>query len=415
MFIKNNRLYYTHDRLQKVVCESDKVELSCGVTVMRTATTKRLLIFISSLSSGGAERVTANLANYWAEKGWQVTVVTLSDGSDDFYALSPSVRRIALGLLHVSVHPLQGIVNNVRRVLALRRVLRQIKPDIALAMMDQANIVLALAALGLPNTVAIGSERTHPPQMPLGPLWAGLRRRAYAHLAAVTALTCESRDWLLHHTKAKKVAVIPNASPWPLPAQPPMLMPQDILPSARKILLAVGRLSEEKGFDLLIEAFAQVAPQYPDWHLVILGEGPLRLALDAQIRRAGLKTRITLAGRAGNVGHWYDAADLFVMSSRFEGFPNTLVEALAHGLPAVSFDCDTGPSDIIRHEVDGLLVPNGNVAALASALARLMGDETLRRQFAARAIDARERFSMEKIAGLWEALFDELGSERREA
>ena len=113
-------------------------------------------------------------------------------------------------------------------------------------------------------------------------------------------------------------------------------------------------------------------------------------------------------GRAGTGGEWYERADLYVMSSRFEGYPNTLAEAMAHGLAAVSFDCDTGPRDIIRHEVDGLLVPPGDVAALTAALDRLMDDATLRQQFAERAVDARRRFSMERIAGTWEDLFKEI-------
>ena len=110
----------------------------------------------------------------------------------------------------------------------------------------------------------------------------------------------------------------------------------------------------------------------------------------------------------GNIGEWYERADLFVMSSRFEGFGNTLAEALAHGVAAVSFDCDTGPRDIIRHEVDGLLVPPGDTVALTAALDKLMCDPALRQQFAKRAVEARARFSMERVAGMWEALFDEI-------
>jgi glycosyltransferase involved in cell wall biosynthesis len=108
------------------------------------------------------------------------------------------------------------------------------------------------------------------------------------------------------------------------------------------------------------------------------------------------------------VGEWYERADLYVMTSRFEGFPNTLAEAMAQGLPAISFDCNTGPREIIRHEVDGLLVPPGDTVGLKFALDRLMGDSILRAQFATRAVEARERFSMERIARMWEALFGAL-------
>ncbi len=368
----------------------------------------QLLIFISALTSGGAERVAANLANYWANKGWQVTVVTLSDGSNDFYELAPTVERVCLDLLRVSDNFLIGIFNNLRRVLSLHRVLRKAKPNIALAMMDEANIVLAIAAIGLPAVIALGSEHIYPPQVPLSWMWTGLRRTLYSHLAAVTALTAESRDWLQRHTNAKNVVVIPNAAPWPLSRNAPLLMPKAFVLPKRKMALTVGRLVEQKGFDLLIDAFACVALQHPDWDLVIVGEGPLSHALAAQISQAGLSERIILVGRTGNVGDWYNAADLYVMSSRFEGFGNTLAEALAHGVPALSFDCNCGPRNIIRHEVDGLLVENGDVAAMASALNRMMGDEVLRRQFSVKAINARERFSIEKIAGMWEVLFGEL-------
>lgn len=366
----------------------------------------RLLFFIHSLSGGGAERVTANLANHWAGKGWDITVVTLASRSLDFYELCPAVKRIALELAGDSGHVLVGLLQNLRRVFALRRVLRQINPDIALGMMTSANVLLALAAWGLPTLRAVGSERIHAPQMPLSNLWEGLRRCAYGRLAAVTALTGESADWLKAHTSARRVPVIPNAAPWPLPAQAPRLGPDSVCSSGRHLLLAVGRLDMQKGFDWLIESFSVLARKYPGWDLVILGEGPLRTTLEGQVRASGLEKRLFLPGRAGNVGEWYERANLYVLSSRFEGFPNTLAEAMAYGLPAVSFDCDTGPRDIIRHGVDGLLVPPGNVVALTSALGRLMGDAAIRQQFAERAVEARERFSIERIAGLWEELFE---------
>ena len=365
---------------------------------------KRLVIFIHSMGGGGAERVTANLANYWAGKGWAVAVVTLAPQADDFYELHPTVSRIALGLAGDSRNVLIGLWQNLRRIYALRRVLRQIKPDVALGMMTTANVFLALAASGL-GIHAIGSEHIHPPQYPLTPLWEWLRRHTYGLLDAVTALTSESANWLGRHTSARSVAVIPNAAPWPLPVHDPVVEPTTICRRGRKVLLAVGRLEAQKGFDWLLEAFGVLVPRHPDWDLVILGEGSMRTMIENQVRAAGLDKRVFLPGRAGNVGAWYECADLYVMSSRFEGFGNTLAEAMAHGLPALSFDCDTGPRDIIRHEVDGLLVPPGDVVGLTAALDRLMSDAALRQRFAERAVEARERFSMGRIAGMWEELF----------
>lgn len=366
----------------------------------------RLLFFIHSLGSGGAERVTVNLANHWAGKGWDIAVVTLTPSSHDFYELHPAVKRIALGLAGNSSNGLAGLVQNLRRIMALRRVLHQIKPEIALGMMTTANVLLALATLGLLQVRVIGSERIHPPQCHLGAMWEGLRRLSYRRLAAVTALTRESAAWLNGHTGARQVPVIPNPALWPLPIQAPRIIPESICQSERLIVLAVGRVSEQKQFGLLLEIFHSLANQHPSWDLVILGEGPQRPALQARARMAGLEQRVFLPGRAGNVSEWYERADLYVMISRFEGFPNSLTEAMAHGLAVVSFDCDTGPRDIIRHETDGLLVPPGDVTGLTAALERLMGDADLRKRFAARAVEARERFSMERIAGMWEELFE---------
>ena len=368
----------------------------------------RLLTFIHSLSSGGAERVTVNLANHWAGKGWEITIVTLAPQSDDFYKLHPAVKRIALELSGDSANLLVGLLQNLRRVLALRRVLRETRPTIALGMTTVANALLGLAACGLSKVRAIGSERIHPPQCSVGPLWEGLRRLSYGRLVAVTALTRETADWLKDYTDARRVVVIPNAALWPLPMHRPRIIPESFCQCGRLIVLAVGRASEQKQFGLLLEVFHSLVNEHPNWDLVILGEGPQSPALQAQVRAVGLEKRVFLPGRAGNVGEWYERADLYVMSSRFEGFPNALAEAMAHGLPAVSFDCDTGPRDIIRHGVDGLLVPPRDVAGLTAALDRLMGDAVLRKQFAERAVEVRERFSMKRIARMWEELFEEI-------
>ncbi|MGH8523297.1 MAG: glycosyltransferase family 4 protein, partial [Gammaproteobacteria bacterium] len=276
------------------------------------------------------------------------------------------------------------------------------------SLMSTANVILALATRGLANVCAIGCEQIHPPQLPLGVQWGALRRSTYGRLAAVVAVTQESAEWLRTHTRAQRVPIIPNMALWPLAVHAPRLIPETVRGADRRILLAVGRLDKQKGFDWLLEAFSALARKYYDWNLAILGEGQERRALETQVQAARLDGRVFLPGRARNVGEWYERADLYVMSSRFEGFPLTLAEAMAHGLPAVSFDCDTGPRDIIRPEVDGLLVPPGNVEALTAALDRLMGDAALRVQFAVRALEARERFSIERIAGMWKELFEEV-------
>jgi glycosyltransferase involved in cell wall biosynthesis len=363
----------------------------------------KLLFFIYSLQGGGAERATVSLANYWSAQGWQVTIVTLLQQESDFYKLHPRVRRLSLDLASDGSNPFVGVLNNVRRIWALRRVLRQVEPDVAVAMMTTANVLLAFAAYGI--TPAIGTEQIHPPRVATGRVWRLLRRWSYGKLAAVAVLTEETKAWLQANTLARRIAVIPNGLQWPLAIHAPVLEPRHVVPEGKRVLLAVGRLDQQKGFDWLIQVFATLVATHPNWNLVILGEGPQRKSLETQISERRLNAAVFLPGAVGNVAQWYLHAHLYVSSSRFEGLPNTLFEALAHGLPVVSFDCETGPRDIIRNEIDGLLVPTGNLPGLTSALNRLMSDEATRRIFADRAVEARERFSMERIGSMWEALF----------
>jgi len=369
----------------------------------------KLLIFIHSLSTGGAERVTSNLANYWAEKGWDISIVTITGRELDFYQLHPAIRRVALPIDADSSNLFEAIKNNYCRIKGLRNVLQQQKPDVALAMMTTSNILLALASQGL-NIPVLGSERIYPPMFPLGRMWEWLRRRSYGHLDAVIALTGESAGWLKKRTNVKTVVIIPNAVAYPIAAYEPKVSPE--IPNDYCLsLIAVGRLDTQKGFERLLCVFAELAPRFPDWHLTILGEGDARVALENMRLKLNLEKRVSLPGVVGNLGEWYESADLFVMTSLFEGFPNTLAEAMAHGLPVVSVDCDTGPRDIIRHQIDGLLVPQNNHAVLVDALATLMSDKALRDQYATRAIEVRERFSMKKIAEMWEELFVEVKNE----
>lgn len=330
-------------------------------------------------------------------------VVTQASADGDVYTLHPKVRR---EVLHTAGEGggLRGIWSNVQRVRALRRVIKAFRPDIVLGMMTTASVLSVLACTGLSCRV-IATEHTHPPSQTLSGFWQRLRRLTYPRAARVVALTRGTAQWIEQHVPGSRLAVIPNPVHWPLPKGEPMLAPPS--GDGRKRLLAVGRLHADKGFDLLLQAYARLAPSHPDWDLVILGEGDERRALEAQVREAGLQDRVSLPGRAGNVGDWYQSADLYVLTSRFEGLSNTLLESMASGLAAVAFDCDTGPREIVREGVDGVLVrPNGDVDALCRELDAVMGDAALRQRMAEAATAVRERFSAERVLGQWKELFD---------
>jgi glycosyltransferase involved in cell wall biosynthesis len=189
-------------------------------------------------------------------------------------------------------------------------------------------------------------------------------------------------------------------------AEPVVPVPE--LPEGRKRLLAVGRLHPVKGFDTLIESFAMLSNYFPDWDLVILGEGEQRAPLEARIEELELQERIQLPGRVGNMADWYEQSDLYVLSSRMEGLSNSLLEAMASGLTAVAFDCDTGPREIIRANIDGVLVrPIEDVEALAAHLSDLMSNDDKRQRLARRATDVRDRFSSARVLALWQQVLEQ--------
>jgi GalNAc-alpha-(1->4)-GalNAc-alpha-(1->3)-diNAcBac-PP-undecaprenol alpha-1,4-N-acetyl-D-galactosaminyltransferase len=166
----------------------------------------------------------------------------------------------------------------------------------------------------------------------------------------------------------------------------------------------LGRLTYQKGFERLVRAFARVSPAYPGWDLAIFGHGEDRESLQALAVGLGLEDRIRFPGQVNNPYAVLKAAGIFALSPRFEGFPFALCEAMASGLPVVSMDCPSGPGEMIVDGVNGLLVPDGDVEALAGAMGRLMGDEALRASLGARAVAMTELFALDIVMEKWEAL-----------
>lgn len=378
----------------------------------------RVACVIASLRPGGAEGVLAHLASGLAGRGHAVQVLTLAGPDPGALALDPRVTLTPLDLLGPATGFAAGLAANLGRVAGLRRaVLDGVAgcpwPDLLLSFMPETN-VLALLALGgkLPVIVA---ERVHPAWHALAAPWGLLRRLSYHWAAAIAVQTADVPAFFAPSLRARCV-VIPNpALPPAAPGAeaPPEPLVAQCLEGDGPLLLGLGRLHPQKGFDLLLRAFALLAPARPGWRLAILGEGPERPRLEELARSLGLAGRVFLPGRTAAPARALRRATVFALSSRYEGFPNALLDALACGAPCAAFDCPSGPAAILRHEVDGLLAPfaqgagtgPGQVQALASALARLMDDVALRQRLAARAPEVLERFGLEKTLDLWEALF----------
>lgn len=268
-------------------------------------------------------------------------------------------------------------------------------PDGTVVVTTRPALTLLASRLAPAGVVVIAQEHQH-----LGLHRQELRKALAASLPNVSLLLtltqsdCAAYQELLG-TSGPPVQAVPNAVP-DVPAGPGS-------PGAHR-LMAAGRLNHQKGFDLLLKAFATVAAGHPDWTLDIFGEGPLREQLNRLVTTLGLNRQVRINASTDQLGERMRDASVLVLSSRFEGFPLILLEAMSAGLSVVSFDCPTGPGEIITHGADGLLVPAKDVPAMAAALDRVMSDESLRRRLAAAAPAAVRPYSCQEVGRRWDQL-----------
>ena len=212
-------------------------------------------------------------------------------------------------------------------------------------------------------------------------------------------------DWMRYLRKPDiHTEVIPNASPFAVGSPAPLEQP---------VVVAAGRLHEQKGFDLLIDAYTPLAEEFPEWQLHIYGEGPLEKRLRQRIDDRGVGDAIRLMGVTDQFEEVLGAASIYVMSSRFEGLPMVLLESLSKGIPPVSFDCPQGPRQLIRDGENGLLVPAEDVDNMTNALRELMADPATRRRLGNAALDSAHAYTLHNVMRQWIQLFDTLEARRR--
>jgi len=366
----------------------------------------KIVIYLHCLTFGGTERMAVHIANHFSDVGCEVTVLCNMDPGYVSYPLRKEVSTVVMdvgGKRGSSVF--KSLKDKYRRIMAVRREVKRLNPDYLISMTPTSNIAAAIGCFGL-KLVKVGREQNYPAAEPPGKKKrTKYRGLTYRWLDTVVAQTDKTKLWLKENTSAKKIAVIPGAVVLPLERSSPVVIPQ--LQGDFKLLLAVGRLTAAKQFDHLIRAFKHTSERLPGWQLVILGEGNTRESLEELVDELELGSTVLMPGFVGNAGDWYKEADLFALTSAYEGFPNAVIEALAHGVPVVSYDCDTGPKEMIENNINGLLVTPNSVEDLQDSLMQLMGNDEKRRAAGESAINIIDRLNINTICEQWLDVFYE--------
>jgi len=352
----------------------------------------RIVVVHHALDAGGSARAAIELANHLSERGHAVWLPALARTGDWHYPVDGRVHVTEL-THNPPLAPAWRVF--VQALPGLRRVLRDAGPDVLISIGALPNFA-ALAVNAGRRTKLVLSERADPRVMS-GRRFSFLRNLVYRVRRAdgFVVLTQDAARVVGEWMDRASVHVIPNPAP-----VVDTLRPRG--GSGERMLLAMGRLVPQKGFDVLLDAWALVAPQFPSWRLTIVGEGADRADLETRTRRLGIEASVDMPGFDPQPFAVMARAEVFVLSSRYEGFGQVLLQAMTCAVPVISTDCPSGPAEIMRDGVDGVLVPVGDASALAGAMTRLMSDAGLRDRMGASARERSEAFAPERVWAMWD-------------
>lgn len=348
----------------------------------------KVLFLINALHTpGGTERVTTILANLLTTCGYDTAIVCLHGGGKPFFALEPDVR-----LFYINPEGFRNIYTGfLRNIYNLRQLYKREHPDYVIDVCSAMSLMSIPASLG-GITKVITWEHFNS-NVDWNPVTTPLSRKlaALCSLKIVTLTRQDTRNYRKRYN-ARNVITIPN--PITIEASTPS-------PLTGKCVLAVGRFTSQKGFDLLLEAWNKVRSKDDGWTLRIIGQGEMEQQLKDTICKSGLSGNVEIIPSTQLITEQYRQASIYVLSSRFEGLPLVLIEAMAMGLPIVSFDCETGPRDIVIDGLTGVLVKPGDTNLLATELDKLMQDDKRRTYYSENALKESRRFEPEAIVSKW--------------
>jgi len=349
----------------------------------------KIIFCISSLSTaGGAERIISILANETAAKGLDVTVLLIGDSKNIFYSLNKEVQFYELKLLRNNKGYLGKLLNNVRIIYRLRSHFKKIKPHVIVSFIDRTNISVLFASIGLSSSVVV-SERNDPSQYSIGALWECTRRVIYRTAKVVWVQTEQVKQLLNTKWRLKNVVVLAN----PLSNIDTNFLSWN---SRQNIILTVGRLMPQKDHALLIEAWGNIYKQHPGWKLHIVGDGPEKNRLHAIVDRLNLGDATKFTQLCNPIWPMYSQSKIFALTSKYEGFPNALLEAASMGCACISFDCNSGPKDILANGKLGILVRSRSANDFSSELNKLINSEKLQKAYSKSSVVINERYSLRR-------------------
>jgi len=365
--------------------------------------------------AGGVERVLTLKANYFAEYfGYDITII-LTEGKDKplFYPLSEKVKVVNLNIGFEELWTcsfFKKVFVYLKKQYLFKKLLRQelmrIRPDITISLLRREINFITSIMDGSKKIGELHVNRANYRNFEQGE--ANLFKNLFAKFwmrNLVTNLKQLDKFVVLTEEDCKNWVELNNIDVIP---DPLTFSSSSCSPLTEKRVIAVGRYVYQKGFDLLLRSWSIVEKDCPDWMLTIIGQGD-RLPYETLIDELRIdRARCKLLGPKDRIQNEYMTSSLLVMSSRFEGFGMVLIEAMACGLPVVSFDCPCGPKDIVQDKVDGILVESGNVEKLAEAIIMLIQHPEKRKEMANKAIKNVQRFKIDQIAGKWKSLFDSL-------
>ncbi len=364
----------------------------------------RIAFAISGLQAGGAERIATTLSNAWAAGGHEVHIVTLEPpDARSQYLLQSAIRVHPLDALNRSTSLSGTLLRTASRVRRIRATLRIIRPDVIVAFISEMN-TLALLATRFLSVPVVVSERSHPELNRMGWLRRQARDKTYPLATRLVVQSTSVRDWYRDRLGIHSVVI---ANPLDLAVFSPPALSRTFAVDTGTIV-SVGRLDQWKGHHTLIDAFARLAPSHPGWRLEIYGRGPLRKELKERLEGHGLKGRARLMGVTDRVADVLRAADIFAFASRYEGYPNAIIEALGCGCPVVATDCPGASAEILGHGKHGVLVPVEDVIAMAGELDALIRDPERRRVFSSNGPAAIAHLDTSVIAERWVEVFGDV-------